>query len=294
MKERLDYAYKLAQKHSSLKQSKQKKHYDHKSQGISVTVGDRVLVRNVSIRGKHKQANLWEDVAYEVIEHPNSDVPVYKICREGHTGKTRTLHRNLLLPISSRPLQMKNVKIPEKEPNNSSDSESNDSSDSDVEHELYPIDHQMFQNEPNDKSEDLGDHDIPSENEKPDSIVQHSDDEQNNLVDEQNNQNDNLSMINEDQEVEIINETQSLPVCEIGDTEKQQDVVEDPQNHVFYLLRKIRTIPGSLLLREDYTREPTPERPTEGFLRGSSRNVKPPDRYGFSITKVCPKIQGIE
>ena len=280
LKERLDYAYKLAQKHSSLKQSKQKKHYDHKSRGISVTVGDRVLVRNVSIRGKHKLANLWEDMVYEVIEHPNSDVPVYKIRREDHTGKTRTLHRNLLLPISSLPLQMKNVKTPEKEPNNSSDSESNDSSNSDVEHELYPIDRQMFQNKPNDKSKDLGDHDISSENEKPDSIVQHSDDEQNNLVDEQNNQNDNLTIINENQEDDIINETRTSPVSEIGDTEKQQDVVEDPQNHVF--------------LPPEENQEPTPEKPIEGFLRRSSRNVKPPDRYGFCITKVCPNIQEIE
>ena len=179
---------------------------------------------------------------------------------------------------------MKNVKIPEKEPNNSSDSESNDSSDSDVEHELYPIDRQMFQNKPNDKSEDLGDHDIPSENEKPDSIVQHSDDEQNNLVDEQNNQNDNLSIINENQEDDIINETQTSPVSEIGDTEKQQDVVEDPQNHVFLPPEE----------NQDYILEPIPERPTEGFLRRSSRNVKPPDRYGFCITKVCPNIQEIE
>lgn len=33
------------------------------------------------------------------ITQPNTDIPVYTVRRKNGTGRTRTLHRNLLLPI---------------------------------------------------------------------------------------------------------------------------------------------------------------------------------------------------
>ena len=41
---------------------------------------------------------------YKIIRIPNPDVPVYKVQRETGKGPTRTLHRNLLLPLQFIPL----------------------------------------------------------------------------------------------------------------------------------------------------------------------------------------------
>ena len=64
--------------------------------------GDRVLVKNVGLRGKRKLADRWERTPYIVKSHPNPDNPVYEAQSENtRARKTRTLHRNILLPFSS-------------------------------------------------------------------------------------------------------------------------------------------------------------------------------------------------
>ena len=104
LKERLDLAYKLALARSEKSSSRHKSHYDKRVRGSSVCIGDRVLVKNVTIRGKHKLANAWEDPVYEVVEQPNDDIPVFVVKREDGKGAKRTLHRNLLLPVNFLPL----------------------------------------------------------------------------------------------------------------------------------------------------------------------------------------------
>ena len=115
LKDRLDVAYKLATDQSRKAASRHKAHYDKKIRGSTVSVGDRVLVKNVSIRGKHKLANVWEDEIHEVLEQPNEDIAVFVVRREDKKGSKHTLHRNLLLPVNFLPLTMtvdKRVKKP--------------------------------------------------------------------------------------------------------------------------------------------------------------------------------------
>ena len=64
--------------------------------------GDQVLVCNISIRGKQKLADRWENVPHIVIRQLNPDIPVYEVMREGARYKNSlTVHRNLLLPFMS-------------------------------------------------------------------------------------------------------------------------------------------------------------------------------------------------
>ena len=64
---------------------------------------DRVLVRNVGVRGKWKIADRWEKDVYLVVDQPNKDISVYILKREHGRGKRRMLHRNLLLPFMAIP-----------------------------------------------------------------------------------------------------------------------------------------------------------------------------------------------
>ena len=56
--------------------------------------GDRVLVRNVGVRGKKKIADRWEKDVYLVVDQPNKGIPVYLLKREHGRGRRRMLHLN--------------------------------------------------------------------------------------------------------------------------------------------------------------------------------------------------------
>ncbi|XP_062578027.1 adenylate cyclase, terminal-differentiation specific-like [Saccostrea cucullata] len=92
-------AYELVNKITKKSQERQKEIYDRRTTNAEIQLGDRVLVKIVAFDGKHKIADKWEEEPYLVIEHPNPEIPVYKVQKETTKGKTRTLHRNLLLPI---------------------------------------------------------------------------------------------------------------------------------------------------------------------------------------------------
>ena len=99
LKKRLEFAYNLAAKESEETGQRYKEHYDSKVRFSKLEVGDRVLVRNVSLRGKHKLGDKWERTPYKVIEIPDSNLPVFKVQKENNQGPVKTLHRNLLLPF---------------------------------------------------------------------------------------------------------------------------------------------------------------------------------------------------
>ena len=100
---RLDYAYKVASREAEKSASRHKARYDLKVRESTVDVNDRVLVRNVGLKGKHKLADRWSRDVYIVISQPNKDIPVYRVQSECG-GPVRTLHRNMLLPFSAIPI----------------------------------------------------------------------------------------------------------------------------------------------------------------------------------------------
>ena len=67
-------------------------------------VGDTVLLQCTAYRGKHKIQDQWEDTIYEVIEQPFKNMPVFKIKPLGGDDRVKIVHRNLLLPLLSNPL----------------------------------------------------------------------------------------------------------------------------------------------------------------------------------------------
>lgn len=74
-----------------------KKYYDRKIRGAPLTAGDRVLTKECAFEGPHKLKDKWSQEIFVVVDR-HGTLPVYKVKPESG-GKTRTLHRNLLLPV---------------------------------------------------------------------------------------------------------------------------------------------------------------------------------------------------
>lgn len=97
LKTYLEKSYHLASANAKKIGDKNKRRFDMRIRESTLDIGDRVLVRNLRFRGKHKLADRWESTIY-VVRKKAGDMPVYTISPEGQEGPLRTLHRDLLLP----------------------------------------------------------------------------------------------------------------------------------------------------------------------------------------------------
>ncbi len=97
LQESLQESYKIAVECSKKTALRNKHRYDLKVRESTLQAGDRVLVRNVGIRGKHKIADRWSKTIYQVVKQI-TDSPVYVVKPLTTDGPERTLHRDLLLP----------------------------------------------------------------------------------------------------------------------------------------------------------------------------------------------------
>lgn len=93
----LQESYQLATKNAAKTAERNKIKFDRHDTESSLDVGDRMLVRNVCLRGKHKLADKWEAVVHVVINQ-KEDLPVCTVKPENKDGPLRTLHQDLLLP----------------------------------------------------------------------------------------------------------------------------------------------------------------------------------------------------
>ncbi|PIK37505.1 hypothetical protein BSL78_25660 [Apostichopus japonicus] len=137
-KRRMQEAYALASRNAMRASKKPKDRYDKRVHCTFLSPGDRVLVKNMAPHeGPAKLRPYWEEHIYIVIKQLLPDVPVYELTPERGKGRKRTLHRNLLLPCDSLPLEepqpvsRKTKKVKPKKSQNLTESEG-ESSDRDV------------------------------------------------------------------------------------------------------------------------------------------------------------------
>lgn len=115
LKSHLQESYQLATKNAAKVAERNKIRYDKNVTESVLDVGDRVLVRNVRIRGKHKLAHKWESIVHVVVGQKDN-LPVYTVKPERQHGSTRTLHRNLLLPCGFLPTVPENPPAVQEKP----------------------------------------------------------------------------------------------------------------------------------------------------------------------------------
>lgn len=106
LKKRLKHAYQLASRNAEKRQQLNKRRWDAKVTALPLGVGDRVLVRNLSLRKKHKISDRWETVVHIVVKQPDENIPVYVVRPEDGEGRDRVLHRDMLLPCGFLPANL--------------------------------------------------------------------------------------------------------------------------------------------------------------------------------------------
>ena len=79
LRDRLAFAYRVAEKAAKKSSAKHKALYDMRVRHSTLQEGDRVLVKNVGLLGKWKIADRWEKTQYIVKSQPNPDIPVYEV-----------------------------------------------------------------------------------------------------------------------------------------------------------------------------------------------------------------------
>uniref|UniRef100_A0A1B8Y8L1 Gypsy retrotransposon integrase-like protein 1 n=1 Tax=Xenopus tropicalis TaxID=8364 RepID=A0A1B8Y8L1_XENTR len=97
LREGLTTAYRLAEENVSKLNANNKRRYDHKVKHRELLPGDKVLLRNLGVPGKHKLADRWRNELFDVVSKLPG-IPVYKI--KGPEGRVKAWHRNHLLPVS--------------------------------------------------------------------------------------------------------------------------------------------------------------------------------------------------
>ncbi len=98
LQQELKSAYELAEENAGKKNAGNKRRYDQRLHYSHLVPGDRVLIRNLGLQGKHKLADRWSTEPY-VVQSQMPNLPVFRLKPVSGTGPVKILHRNHILPI---------------------------------------------------------------------------------------------------------------------------------------------------------------------------------------------------
>ena len=147
LEKRLKFAYKTAAKVAEKASKRHKTRYDLRVRHSNLQKGDRVLLKKVGFKGKHKLENKWERDPYIIESQPDTDIPVYVLTPEHRRSRKVTVHRNMLLPILSLPTKEIGREHTPPKPKRSKENDSSEHSTQEMEKETVDEGHM---DEPND------------------------------------------------------------------------------------------------------------------------------------------------
>ena len=110
LKQWMAFAYDTASSEARKSADRQKGYYDDKVRYMNLEVGDRVLVKNVGLRGKQKLADLWEHCPYVVRSQPVPAIPVFEVVKE-NSGPLQTFKQQGLLKLIDCAFQRKDYEM---------------------------------------------------------------------------------------------------------------------------------------------------------------------------------------
>ena len=98
LKGRLETCHSVAREHSEMQHLQNKYRYDKKLSKVQLKVGDKVLIRNVGIKGEHKLEPVWLPEVFEVttVVGPR----VYEVRSIKNAKRLKVLHLDMLKPLN--------------------------------------------------------------------------------------------------------------------------------------------------------------------------------------------------
>lgn len=103
----MEEAYKIARECAQKSADRGKRNFDKRVKSTTLYPGDRILVKNLTPRGgPGKLRNFWEDNICVVVRQMGNELPIYEVKPEKGKGRSRVLHRNLLMPCDHLPLEI--------------------------------------------------------------------------------------------------------------------------------------------------------------------------------------------
>ena len=101
LKSKLEFTYEVARQAMDMSHLKNKDRYDKGVKEALLVPGDRVLVKNVGIRGPHKLSSIWLPHVYKVLQCVGGNPRVYEVQSVSHPRrKNRVLHIDMLKSIN--------------------------------------------------------------------------------------------------------------------------------------------------------------------------------------------------
>lgn len=138
-KQGMEEAHEIARENAQKSAVRSKRRYDSGAKSSALQPGDRVLIRNMTPRGgPGKLRNHWEDIVHTVVRQVSKDIPVYELRPERGKKGLRIMHRNLLLPCDSLPLEIP-VQSRPKKGNVAKNKGAEQSEEEDDDDEYYPV-----------------------------------------------------------------------------------------------------------------------------------------------------------
>lgn len=96
----------IARENAHKASQRNKRNYGGKVRSTVLSPGNCVLFQNLTPRGgPEKLRNHWEDSVHVVVKQVSKDVPIYELGPEHGKGRSRVMHRNLLLPCDHLPFE---------------------------------------------------------------------------------------------------------------------------------------------------------------------------------------------
>ena len=255
LRQRLREAYRAATTQAEKARVRQKKNYDKLARASVLEVGDRVLVKRLAFDGRHKIEDRWEEEPYVICKQPASDVPVYTVSKEDGTGRTRTLHRNHLLPIGSLPVDF--------EDDNQALTPVDDAKEDSDEEEVYLVT----------AEEDHAGEDTTQ------SVAGRAEDAQTAEVDQSDIHSDEEEAA---EEIDTFNDDlDHLEDGHISDTNSTQSEISNPEVQIDEHIEEMEAIAD-----QDITNEVVMERPVPKPRQLRTRERRPPEfwRYGEFVS----------
>ena len=98
LKGKLATCHSVAREHSEMQHLQNKYRYDKKLSKLSLKLGDKVLIRNVGVKGEHKLEPVWLPEVFEVTEVVGPRV--YEVRSVKNARRVKVLHLDMLKPLN--------------------------------------------------------------------------------------------------------------------------------------------------------------------------------------------------